>query len=337
MGMGNPLLDISNEVSKDILAKYDVKLDSAILAEEKHMPIYPELVAMDGVQYIAGGATQNSIRVAQWMIGEAGQTAYMGCIGKDDFGKQLKDCATADGVLAHYMEDETTPTGTCAVLVCDGERSLIANLAAANNFKETHLETPKAKEIISSASIYYSAGFFLTVSVESLLTVTKQAADANKIFCLNFSAPFIIDFFADQVAAALPYADYVFCNESEAEAYGKKHGIGDDGKDLAAVALKVCGMPKVNGARSRVVVFTQGSKSTIVAKNGKITEYAVSPLAAEALVDTNGAGDAFVGGFLAMLYRDEPIEKCVDAGHWAAGVVIQNSGCCFPEKCEYAA
>ena len=35
MGMGNPLLDISNEVSADILAKYDVKVDSAILAEEK--------------------------------------------------------------------------------------------------------------------------------------------------------------------------------------------------------------------------------------------------------------------------------------------------------------
>jgi len=45
------------------------------------------------------------------------------------------------------MEDEATPTGTCAVLVCEGERSLIANLAAANNFKETHLETDKAKEV----------------------------------------------------------------------------------------------------------------------------------------------------------------------------------------------
>jgi len=335
MGMGNPLLDISNDVDKSYLEKYDVKLDSAILAEEKHVPIYDELRKMDGVKYIAGGATQNSIRVAQWMIGEAGQTAYMGCIGKDDFGQQLKDCATSDGVLVHYMEDEETPTGTCAVLVCEGERSLIANLAAANNFKETHLETSKAKEIVASASIYYSAGFFLTVSVESLLTVTKQAATENKIFCLNFSAPFIIDFFADQVAAALPYADYVFCNESEAEAYGKKHGIGDDGKDLQAVALKVCGMPKTNGARGRTVIFTQGSKSTIVAKDGKVTEYAVTPLAPEALVDTNGAGDAFVGGFLAMLCKGESLEKCVNAGHWAAGVVIQNSGCCFPEKCEY--
>ncbi|GMH69433.1 hypothetical protein TL16_g05157 [Triparma laevis f. inornata] len=294
MGMGNPLLDISNEVTEEMLTKYDVKVDSAILAEEKHMPIYKELAEMPGVQYIAGGATQNSIRVAQWMMGEAGQTAYMGCIGKDAFGEQLKGCAQTDGVLVHYMEDEETPTGTCAVLVASGERSLIANLAAANNFKESHLETDLAKEIISSSEIFYSAGFFLTVSVESLLKVTNHAVDNNKIFCLNFSAPFIIDFFGDQVAAALPFADYVFCNESEAEAYGKKHG------------------------------------------EGKVTKYDVTPLGADLLVDTNGAGDAFVGGFLAQLTKGADIAKCVDAGHWAASIIIQRSGCTFPEKCEYA-
>ena len=120
------------------------------------------------------------------------------------------------------MIDEETPTGTCAVLVSTGERSLIANLAAANNFKPSHLETPEAKAIVESAKVFYSAGFFLTVSVESLVEVCKQVVSDNKIFCLNFSAPFIIDYFADQVAAALPFADFVFSNESEAEAYGKK-------------------------------------------------------------------------------------------------------------------
>lgn len=335
MGMGNPLLDISNEVSSDVLAKYDVKVDSAILAEEKHMPIYKELATMEGVQYIAGGATQNSIRVAQWMLGEAGLTAYMGCIGKDEFGQQLKDCAKADGVVVHYMEDSETPTGTCAVLVCDGERSLIANLAAANNFKESHLETDQAKAIIESAEIFYSAGFFLTVSVESLLKVTNHAVANNKIFCLNFSAPFIIDFFADQVAAALPFADFVFSNESEAETYGKKHNLGNEGKDIEAVALAVAAMPKASGVRARTVVFTQGSKETIVAVGGKVTKYAVDPLPAELLVDTNGAGDAFVGGFLAMMVKGEELSKCVEAGHWAAKVIIQRSGCTFPEKCDF--
>jgi hypothetical protein len=34
-----------------------------------------------------------------------------------------------------YMVDESTATGTCAVCIVGGERSLVANLAAANNFK----------------------------------------------------------------------------------------------------------------------------------------------------------------------------------------------------------
>ncbi len=35
----------------------------------------------------------------------------------------------------HYMVDAATPTGTCAACIVGGERSLVANLAAANNYK----------------------------------------------------------------------------------------------------------------------------------------------------------------------------------------------------------
>ncbi|KAL7570509.1 hypothetical protein ACA910_004287 [Epithemia clementina (nom. ined.)] len=336
MGMGNPLLDISANVEQDILDKYDVKLDSAILAEDKHKPLYEELINKYQVQYIAGGATQNSMRIAQWMLekyGKSGMVAFMGCVGSDDYAKQLEDCASKDGVLVHYMKDESTPTGTCAALIKGGERALVANLAAANNFKPSHLETPKAQEIINSVDIYYSAGFFLTVSVDALVTVASKMAADNKIFALNLSAPFIVDFFGDQLATALEYADYVFGNESEAAAYGKKHGLGED--DLGKVALHICGLPKKNEQRKRIVVFTQGSKSTIVATEGKVTEFAVQPIAADKLVDTNGAGDAFVGGFLAQLSMGKDMEACVKAGHWAAGIIIQQSGTTIPGPCDY--
>jgi len=335
MGMGNPLLDISADVGQDILDKYDVKMDNAILAEEKHVPIYKELVDNYSPQYIAGGATQNSIRVAQWIMtanGKTGETAYMGCVGTDGYGKQLEDCAAEDGVKVHYMKDESTPTGTCAVLVKGGERSLIANLAAANNFKPSHLESAESKAIYESASVYYIAGFFLTVSVDSLKIVAEHALANNKTFCLNLSAPFIIDFFGDQVATALEYADYLFCNESEAAAYGKKHGLGED---LKEVALKIAASPKKNSARPRTVIFTQGSSSTIVACNGKVEEYAVELLPKEQLVDTNGAGDAFVGGFLAGLLGKKEVGSCVEAGHWAARFIIQQSGCTLSKACEY--
>jgi len=336
MGMGNPLLDISAEVGQDVLDKYEVKLDSAILAEEKHLPIYKDLMDNHNAGFIAGGATQNSIRIAQWMLTASGMenaTAFMGCVGKDEYGDKLKECATNDGVLTHYMVDEATGTGTCAVLVKDGERSLVANLAAANNFKKDHLETAEAKAIYETAKFYYIAGFFLTVSVESLEIVAKHALENDKPFCLNLSAPFIIDFFGDQVATALPYADYLFCNESEAEAYAKKHDLGED---LKEVALKVAASPK-NNEKLRTVVFTQGSGSTIVAYNGTVTEYAVDPLPKEKLVDTNGAGDAFVGGFLSELVQGKSIEECVTAGHWSAKYIIQQPGTTIDQPCTYKA
>ena len=67
-GMGNPLLDISAVVEPKLLEKYGVKPNDAILAEDKHLPIYKELKDNYEVEYIAGGATQNSIRVAQCVI-----------------------------------------------------------------------------------------------------------------------------------------------------------------------------------------------------------------------------------------------------------------------------
>lgn len=335
MGMGNPLLDISANVGQDVLDKYDVKLDSAILAEEKHQPLFKELMDKYNPDFIAGGATQNSIRVAQWMMKDkAGQTAFMGCVGSDEYGKKLEECASGDGVLVHYMKDEKTPTGTCACLIKDGERALVTNLDAANNFKPSHLETDKAKEIIEAAKFYYIAGFFLTVSPEALAVVGDHCVAKNKVFGLNLSAPFIVEFFGDKVKAALEYADFVFSNESEAEAYGKVNNLGSD---LKEIALKIAAGPKKNSGRERTVIFTQGSKSTIVAYKGEVKEYAVEELAKDKLVDTNGAGDAFVGGFLSQLAQDKSTEDCVKAGHWAAKFIIQTSGTQLGKKCDYEA
>mmetsp|Transcript_26205 Transcript_26205/g.26447 ORF Transcript_26205/g.26447 Transcript_26205/m.26447 type:complete len:349 (+) Transcript_26205:77-1123(+) len=333
LGFCNPLLDISANVGKDFLDKYGVTLNNAILAEDKHMPLYSDLVSSYPVQYIAGGAGQNSMRICQWLIQVPGVTAYMGAIGNDENGKTLEECATKDGVLVHYMKNSQVPTGTCAVLVNGGERSLIANLAAANTFLYSHVTTPEAEGIINRARIYYITGYFITVSMETILHIANKAVEDNKIFSLNLSAPFVIQFFGDQLAQVLAYTDIVFANESEAATYGEVKGYGSD---LGAIALKLAAQPKASGCRQRTVIFTQGALPTIVARDGKITEYPVPPLAKELIVDTNGAGDSFVGGFLAQMLLGRNIEECVRAGHFAARVVIQNSGCAFPQLCEFA-
>ncbi|RHY11444.1 hypothetical protein DYB36_005152, partial [Aphanomyces astaci] len=77
------------------------------------------------------------------------------------------------------------------------------------------------------------------------------------------------------------------------------------------------------------------AKPTIVVHNGELKLIEVPTLDQSEIVDTNGAGDAFVGGFISQLARDKSIQKSVEAGHWAAQVVIRRSGCTLPETCEY--
>lgn len=43
---------------------------------------YKELVENHDVEYIAGGATQNSIRVCQWIVGSPKATTFIGCVGQ---------------------------------------------------------------------------------------------------------------------------------------------------------------------------------------------------------------------------------------------------------------
>ena len=220
-----------------------------------------------------------------------------------------------------------------------GERTLVANLAAANNYRREHLFHDRTVEMIRGAGIVYAAGFFLTSGgvecIEHLGEHVHAAATAGnpKRFCMNLSAPFICEFFTDQLDAAMPYVDVLFGNETECMALGRAKRLGDD---IALVALAIAAMPKKSGARGRVVVITQGADPTLVVENGVLHRYAVSPLAKQSIVDLNGAGDAFVGGFLSQLLLGKGVADAVHAGHWAGRVIIQRSGCSVPERCDFA-
>ncbi|CAL1399278.1 unnamed protein product [Linum trigynum] len=333
LGMGNPLLDISAVVDQDFLNKYDIKLNNAILAEEKHFPMYEEMAKNYKVEFIAGGATQNSIKVAQWMLQFPGATSYIGCIGKDKFGEEMKKNCKLAGVNVRYYEDESTPTGTCAVCVLGGERSLVANLSAANCYKSDHLRKQANWALVEKAKYFYIAGFFLTVSPDSIQLVAEYAAATNKVFTMNLSAPFICEFFRDAQEKVLPYVDFVFGNETEARTFSRVHGW--ETKNVKEIAIKISQWPKASGTYKRITVITQGEDPVVVAEDGNVRTFPVTPLPKEKLVDTNGAGDAFVGGFMSQLVQKKPIEECVRAGCYASNVVIQRSGCTYPEKPDF--
>ncbi|KAK6170623.1 hypothetical protein SNE40_018973 [Patella caerulea] len=337
LGYGNPLLDISVNGNQEFLDKYDLKANNAILAEDKHVPLYDEMVKTfkDSVEYVPGGATLNALRVAQWLLGNKEATTFFGCIGKDDkFGSILIDKSKEAGVNVQFQYTEKEATGTCAVICTGNDRSLVANLAAANCFTESHLDNADNWSLVEKAQYYYCAGFPLTVCPAAMLRIAKHANEKNKTFCMNLSAPFLCSFFKQPMLEILPYVDILFGNETEAEEFAKANDLGTT--NIKEIALKIAAMEKTNKSRSRMVVFTQGDLAAIVAQDGKITEYPATSVNSTDVVDTNGAGDAFVGGFLAQLVQGKPISESMRCGHWAGNLIIQRPGCTFPENPSFA-
>ncbi|XP_072139055.1 adenosine kinase-like isoform X6 [Mobula birostris] len=277
-GMGNPLLDICAIVDKDFLCKYGLKTNDQILADEKHKGLFDELVSKFKVEYRAGGSTQNSVKVAQWMIQQPHKVAtFFGCIGRDKFGDILKEKAEEAHVDAHYYEQSEQPTGTCAACITGDNRSLVANLAAANCYRrEKHLDLKENWQLVEKARVYYIA---------------------------------------------------------EAATFAREQGF--ETEDIKEIAKKAQRLPKVNKKRQRIIVFTQGKDDTIVATADNVTAYPVLDIKQDDIVDTNGAGDAFVGGFLSQLLYDQPLEECIRGGHYAANVIIRHSGCTFPETPDF--
>lgn len=333
LGIGNPLLDISATVTKSFLDKYDLKPANAILADvEKHLPLYGEMILNYDVEYTAGGAAQNTIRAAQWMLQHKGASHYIGCVGDDEHGKNMQKAAEDSGVVTHYLKDTEKTTGTCAVLIQEKERSLVAYLGATQNYRKSHFDSKEIQEVVNKAKYYYTTGFFLTVSDETLEAAKdlgKHAKEHNKQFLLNLSAPFLINFFWEKVSQVLPYTDIIFCNEDEAATLGTKL---EWGTDLQEIAKKLAEFPKENSSRKRMVIFTQGDKETIVYQDGKIQLFKPIVCTKEEIVDTNGAGDSFVGGFLSQYVQGRSLEDSVKGGHYCAWECIRRSGATYPEK-----
>jgi adenosine kinase len=324
----NPLLDISAHVDADFLKTYGLEPAAAALCTPEQMPIYEALEKKSDVSFIPGGSGLNTARVAKWMMQKPdAEVTYVGSIADDKYGALLKSAAEKEGLNMAVAYSTTNPTGSCAVCIVGKERSLLANLAAANDLKVEHLDTAPVQKAITEASIYYFTGFTLTISKDHVLKVAEHSAKNNGTFSMNLSAPFIIDFFP--LMDVMPYVDIVFSNDDEAKAMAKKQGW--ETEDIKEIAQKVAALPKV-GPKPRLVVFTQGSNFTIAATTESVQTVDVPKIEADAIVDTNGAGDSFVGGFLAAMALSKSVEDCCKAGHYAAGVIIQNDGCTFPAK-----
>jgi len=324
LGIDHPMVDVTAEVDDDFIERYNVPIGSACLASKEQLPLYDELLSMPNVKFSPGGTTLNTIRVAHWILGgtRAG-TGYMGAVGPDKLGDYLIETIRAEGIVDGFMRAES-PTAQCASCLKRAERGLVTNLGAANEYTVQHLL--EHKEILRQAGIVYSTAFFFNCfKGESIWTAAEECRMNKSIFAFNLGAPYLMQRYADEFNRALGLCDIVFGNELEALEYAKANGLSDASPEGVVKALARAPMEKPG---LRTAIITQGAEKTVLARSDGVYLEVPVPVV-RPVVDTNAAGDAFVGGYLAGVATGENLWTCVEMAHKAAGHIIQHTGCTF--------
>ncbi|RWS13785.1 adenosine kinase-like protein, partial [Dinothrombium tinctorium] len=337
-GFGNPLLDITATVTDEFLQKYNLPKNAAVVADSKQELLYEDLINTFEIDYSAGGATQNTMRFVQWILGKNrhGIAAFMGCVGNDYFGRMMEKKAKGDGVRVLYNVEENVATGTCAVLITDNgkSRSNCAFLGASEKLNKEHLL--RHWHWVEKARYYYLSGHTLAVTPDSVIALAHQTiADKfkPKKFFFNLGAPYVSEKYGDKLMEIVPYINYLFGNEYEVAAFAKMRGYQTS--DMKEIAKQIANEPSKVGTRT--VVVTQGPNPVLVARSNdpKVDEYPVPQLEPEKIIDTNGAGDALTGGFLAMYLLEKPFDVCLKCGIYCATECIQRMGVVFPRDFKF--
>ena len=99
---------------------------------------------------------------------------------------------------------------------------------------------------------------------------------------------------------------------------------------------------KLNKNKTRVVVITCGPNPAYCAQFNFVEDHisffgSYVPVYTDEkeIIDTNGAGDAFAGGFLSKYVGGNKLEECMAAGHWASSIIIKQRGFQIPENIFY--
>ena len=173
-------------------------------------------------QYAVGGCALNTVRVYQWLSGVTHDSMFLGGLGQDQSGHMLQSLVDKDGVMTSFARDQTLPTGHCIALVRGAERTLCANLGAANKYEVSDLwDNNLNKKVLQNTKVIYVEGYFLSHSFETSMELALFAQKHKITFVFNLCGEYVCEDlkYVENVLKILPYVDIIFGNRSEFDVF----------------------------------------------------------------------------------------------------------------------
>ncbi|WP_408869524.1 adenosine kinase [Commensalibacter communis] len=309
VGIGNAIVDVLVQVDSNFLEQQGMVPGTMALINGQRAKELKSMLKAE--KQMSGGSVANTCFVAALM---GAKTAYLGKVADDGLGKNFADDIRQGGV--YFPSQPLKAKGNADLLTArsiifvtpDGQRTMNTYLGACTQFKPEDV----IEEVISAGKVTFLEGYLF--DGELAQKAFYQAADiahkAEKKVALSLSDVFCVQrhlaAFKDFVSTRV---DMVFANDHEICALYET----EDFETAIAQAAK----------DAPIVVVTRGEKgSVIVAENERI-EVACVPTV---VVDTTGAGDAYVAGFLAGWTTDRTYAECGRLGSVVASEVISHFG-----------
>lgn len=276
--------------------------DTAYLA--KRMPNVGETIAGSGFSVGPGGKGSNQA-VAAARAGA--KVSFISKIGRDTFGIMAMETFASEGVTPKVVQMNDVPTGAAFIYVNDtnGDNAIIVYSGAAGTISVADVEA--ARETIEMSAVF-------ATQLEQPVSAAQRAleiAHASGVITVFNPAP--AEVFPVEI---YPLCDYIIPNETEAAALvGFTIQTLDDAQRAGDIFL-------AKGARAAII--TLGGRGVLYHTAEQSVH--VPAISSGPVIDTTGAGDAFVGGFSAALSGGADPVGAVRFGCAAAGVAVTRRG-----------
>ncbi len=224
---------------------------------------------------------------------------FVGAVGRDAFGTQLRELAVREGIDDAGLVDVDAATGIAQISVVDGGENSIVVVSGANVASQ-QLDEP-ARAAIAAAR-------YLVLQFERPIPLVRAALEvARGVGVQTVLTPAPV---AEVDDTLLGLVDILVPNAQEA---CELAGLDDETE--AALALS---------RSAGTVVMTRGSRGALVARGGAVL-LEVPARRVEA-VDTTAAGDTFVGVLVAWLAEGAELEPALQAAAAAASIAVTRPG-----------